>query len=286
MPVSPMTDYSVLMSVYARADHRHLGQALDSICRQTMPPSEIVLVGDGPLTAELDAVIASYRTRSGTRLVTIRLERNVGLGAALQVGLEACSYPIVARMDADDVAIAVRCEKQLRFLETHPEVDVVGAWIAEFADAREYLGVQRIVPAGHDEIVDFARWRNPINHMSVMFRKERVIAAGGYRPLEGVEDYFLWVRMILNGSRFANIPEVLVHARTGPDHLSRRGGLGYARSELTLQREMRRRGLISRGAFVRNVCVRFIARVMPSFVRRHLYKQVRYRGSVSGKTTG
>ncbi len=268
-------EYSVLMSVYQREAPHHLNRALNSLSAQTCRPTEIVLVEDGPLSVELNTVIEDYRLGSNPRTVVVKLERNMGLGTALQVGLEACTFPIVARMDADDIAVPTRCEKQLKFLELHPEIDAVGSWISEFDRDETNIYARRILPTDPNELVAFARLRCPLNHMSVMFRKARVIAAGGYQPLSGFEDYFLWVRMLLNGSRLENIPEFLMNVQAGSDRLSRRGGWGYAKSELKFQREILRLGFISFPRFFANVCIRFATRIAPISMRQKIYRAIR-----------
>ena len=270
-----MDEYSVLMSVYSRESPDFLSWALDSIHAQTCPPNEIVLLKDGPLTAELDALIKANQLRPGPRLVVIGLERNVGLGTALQVGLEACAFPIVARMDSDDIAASTRCEKQLKFLETHPDVDAVGTWISEFQGNEDKIYARRVLPTSHEDITKFAKKRNPLNHMTVMLRKQSVLAAGGYRSFTGFEDYYLWVRMLVKGAKFANLPEFLVNARGGQSQLRRRGGLAYAICELKLQREMLRLGFINILEFARNVSLRFITRISPTALRKWIYRGIR-----------
>ncbi len=273
-----MSGYSVLMPIYAREVPQNLNRALGSISNQTWPPSEIVLVKDGALTVDLDKVIEEHRVKSRPKIVVIQLEKNMGLGTALQVGLEACTFPVVARMDADDIAAPTRCEKQLKFLELHPEIDAVGSWISEFDRDETDIYAYRTLPTDPDELVALAKLKCPLNHMSVIYRKMKVIAAGGYQP-GGLEDYFLWIRMLLNGSRFANIPEVLVNVRAGRSQISRRGGLPYAFRELRLQREMLKLGFIDMSEFARNVCIRFVTRLVPVFLRRQIYRVIRRQQS-------
>ncbi|MFR5731884.1 MAG: glycosyltransferase [Clostridium sp.] len=105
--------YSVLMSVYKKERPEYLHAALKSMTGQSWRPSEIVLVCDGPLTTELEAVLKDAEFHS--LLKTVRLEKNAGLGAALAKGLPECSCEWVARMDSDDIAASNRCEKQLRY---------------------------------------------------------------------------------------------------------------------------------------------------------------------------
>ena len=126
--------FSVLLSVYKKEQPTYLRQSLDSLFSQTLPPDEIVLVKDGPLTPELDAVITEYQTRC-TILKVIPLTHNQGLGKALNEGLKHCSYELVARMDTDDIAKPERFEKQIRVFTEHPEVDVCrGRGLSAYSD--------------------------------------------------------------------------------------------------------------------------------------------------------
>ncbi|HXM80321.1 MAG TPA: glycosyltransferase [Burkholderiales bacterium] len=270
-----MEQYSLLISVYLRCRPDFLNEALDSIYRQTCPPSEIVIVKDGPVTLEMDRFINMQQQKSGFRLVVIQLERNVGLGDALQAGLQRCSFPIVARMDSDDIAAPSRCEKQLRFLQLHRDVDVVGSWIAEFEHDETQIYAHRIVPTDPIDMARFAKQRNPLNHMTVMFRRASVLAAGGYVTFHGFEDYYLWIRLLLNGSRLANIPEYLVNARAGEHQILRRGGLSYALNELRFQREMLRLGFTNPLEFTVNSVMRFFIRMLPVLFRRAAYQAIR-----------
>jgi len=268
-------DYSVLMAVYWRESPVFLDEALQSIYTQTWPPREIVLVKDGPLTAELEATIAAHVRAARSRFVVVVLERNQGLGTALQTGLMNCSCLIVARMDADDIAIPSRCEKQLRFLDEHSEVDAVGSWIAEFEADEKEIQAYRLVPAEPRDVARFARKRNPFNHMTVMMRKSAALQAGGYRPFTGFEDYYLWVRMLLNGSKLANLPECLVNVRAGLAQIERRGGWNYARAEINFQCELRRLRFTGSLQFFVNCLLRAGVRIVPVQTRRLIYRLIR-----------
>ena len=230
--------YSVLMSVYAKDDPAFLDEALGSMVGQTAPFHDMVVVCDGPLTGGLDAVLEGWQRRLGPRLLVRRLPENVGLGRALAAGLPLCSCDVVARMDADDISRPRRCGLLLAAMEARG-LDVVGGSIEEFDRVPGDMGIVREPPLGQGDIERFARRRNPFNHMSVMFRRHVVEAVGGYQPLHLLEDYWLWVRVIMGGGRCGNVPEVVVDARVGSGMHSRRRGLAYLRSQVSLFRKMR-----------------------------------------------
>lgn len=264
--------FSVLLSVYRKEQPAYLRQSLDSIFTQTLLPDEVVLVKDGPLTDTLDEVVEEY-CRKYSVIKVVPLSENQGLGRALNEGLKHCSYDLVARMDTDDVAKPERFEKQIAVFCAHPEVDVVGAWIDEFEGNIGNVISVRKLPEIHEEIVRFARKRNPINHPVVMFRKSSVEAVGGYQHFPLFEDYYLWVRMLIDGAQFYNIPESLLYFRFSSDMFKRRGGRKYAKDEYRFQYMLWKQGFIRFTCFIQNVCLRFIVRIIPNKLRRFLYKK-------------
>lgn len=268
-------NFSILISVYYRENPTFLKQALTSIEKQTLSPDEIILVKDGSLTPELDKVIISHSEHSKITYKIIELEENVGLGKALNEGLKHCSYEWIARMDSDDIALPERFEKQFAMLVKNPEIDILGSWICEFDDVPEICKKMRKVPAAHRDIVKFAKYRNPLNHMTVLFRKSAVVEAGGYLPMNGFEDYYLWMRMLKAGKRFANIPHVLVKARTGRGMIARRQGWKYAKDEFSLEKAAHQIGFWSRADLVKNFFTRFLPRLLPVFIVEKLYNLLR-----------
>ena len=267
-----MQSFSVLLSLYHKESALFLHQSLESVFAQTLLPTEVILVEDGPLSEELHAVVKEFMDRY-LELKVIPLVENQGLGKALNEGLKHCSYDIVARMDTDDVAKPDRFEKQLKIFQEDPEVDVVGSWIDEFeGDISHVVSVKRL-PECHEEILSFAKKRNPINHPVVMFRKKAVLAAGGYQHFPLFEDYYLWVRMLMNGAKFYNIQESLLYFRSSPDMFKRRGGLKYVGTEVRFQNFLLRSHFISFPRYVQNVIIRVITRIMPNRWRALLYKK-------------
>lgn len=263
-------NFSVLISVYKKEKPSFLEDCLNSIFMQTLCPTEVVLVKDGPLTPELDDVIRKYVDLVNLKIIS--LEYNSGLGIALSKGLECCSYEIVARMDTDDIAKHNRFEKQIAIFKQMPNVDVVGTWIDEFVgeNINNIVSVRKL-PEVSNDIYSFSKKRNPINHPTVMFKKSAVLAVGGYQDFPLFEDYYLWIRMLVKGYNFYNIPQSLLYFRTSSDVYKRRGGWSYAINEWRLRRKMLYLNLISRSEFWREMPLRFLIRIVPSFVRRYFY---------------
>ena len=265
--------FSVLLSLYHKEKPHYLRQSLDSIFHQTLLPSEVILVKDGPLTKELDAIVQEYTARFPA-LEVVPLARNQGLGRALNEGLKHCSCDFIARMDTDDMAKPNRFERQIKIFQEHSDLDVVGAWIEEFeGNTTNVISIRR-PPENHQDIVCYAKSRNPMNHPVVMFKKKAVMAVGGYRHFYLFEDYYLWVRMLMNGAKFYNIQESLLSFRFSSDMFKRRGGWKYAMSEYYFQSYIRKIGYISYSRFAKNIMIRFVARIFPNSVRAILYKKM------------
>ena len=268
-----MQSFSVLLSLYFKENTDFLRQSLDSIFNQTVRPNEVVLVEDGPLTPELDAVVNEY-VDAHKELKVISLEKNGGLGRALNEGLKHCSHDLVARMDTDDIASPDRFEKQLEAFRRFLQVEIVSAWIDEFSGEKNNITSTRKLPEYPYEIYKYAKKRCPVNHPVVMFRKNSILLAGGYRHFPLFEDYYLWIRLLLNGVKFYNVQESLLYFRTSPDMYKRRGGLRHALTEVRFQNHIRKLGFIGWPRMCMNVTIRFTTRIMPNGLRRLIYNKL------------
>ncbi len=268
--------FSVLISIYHKEKAKHFNSAMHSIWKeQTTKPDEIILVEDGVLTDELYETIDVWKKELTDRLTVISLKENKGLGDALNIGLDNCSYEIVARMDTDDIADPFRFEKQITFLKENPNIDIVGSWVSEFESNEHDIVSYRKLPESHNEIIHFAKKRNPLNHPSVMYKKSIVHKAGGYKKMIWFEDYYLWIRMIMLGAKFHNIQEPLVNMRAGYAQLERRSGFKYAMNELVFQKELLQLRFINHFEFIRNITIRFISRIVPKGFVKLIYKMLR-----------
>ena len=267
-------EFSVCTSAYKNDKFDYVREALDSmLMHQNVKPSEIVLVQDGPVPDDLSSLIREYENLYPRVMHVIRLEKNGGLGNALKIGVENAKYDIIARMDSDDICLPDRFEKQLAYLETHPECDIVGGQMTEFIDTPDNVVGRREVPLTNEEIYDYMKSRCALNHVTVMFRKESVLKAGNYQDWFWNEDYYLWVRMMMAGCKFANIPDVAVNVRSGSDQYARRGGKKYFDSEIGIKKLMLQNGLISRKEYVVNYIQRFIIQLLlPNSVRGWVFR--------------
>ena len=265
--------FSVLISIYKKELPSSFLASLDSVFNQTLLPTEVIIIKDGPLTKELNTIIEEY-SQKYLIIKVIALPVNQGLGNALNEGLKHCSYELIARMDTDDIAKPNRFKKQIEIFEKYPNIDVVGAWIEEFENNPSNIISIRKLPETFKDIYSYAKKRCPINHPVVMFKKSAVLAAGGYQHFPLFEDYYLWVRMLKNGAQFYNIQESLLYFRFSPDMFKRRGGWKYALNEYKLQKEFKRIGFINAANLWYNIFIRFTLRVLPNNMRTTIYKKL------------
>lgn len=261
---------SVLLPVYARESAASLRESLESLANQTRPADEVVLVEDGALGEPLNLTIDRFR--AVLPIVSVRLAEHGGLGAALRAGLRACRGEYVARMDSDDICVAQRLERQVEFLNAHPEVDVVGGAIAEFDRDPAQPHSVRVLPAGGAALLRYARFRTPMNHVTVMARKASLEAAGSYEAHRHFQDYHLWARMLAQGQELYNLREVLVYVRCGNGMHARRGGLDYLKEEIEFQSYLCELGLQSGVGAVLNILIRGPVRLAPMRLRGLCYR--------------
>lgn len=271
--------FSLLLPVWAGDRGDFLVEAFrSSVEAQTRRPDHVVLVRDGPVAPALAATIADLAASSPVPVDVLVCEDNIGLGPALDAGLEVCRFDVVARMDADDISLPHRFAVQLPIMESG--IDLVGSGLLEFgADPDDLVGT-RTPPTAAADIAARARFADPFNHPTVVYRRALVQAVGGYSDFALMEDYLLWAKMLIAGARVANVAEPLVKYRVGAGAYARRGGLHQLRAELAVQRRFRRLGFTTRGQFARNVVLRGGYRLVPEGLRRTAYKKViaTYRG--------
>ena len=261
--------FSLLLCTYEKDNPIHLKECLDSILSGTVFPDEMIVVKDGPLTAELDEVLAKTNFPFETNIISF--PTNQTLGVARREGVKAAKHDWVALMDSDDINFSNRFELQLAEITKNPNTDILGGQIAEFNETPNRTHAFRIVPITHDAIKAHSKKRNPFNAMTVMFKKDLAIKSGNFRYFPGFEDYDLWVRMIKSGAVCQNCEDVLVYARTGGGMYARRSGINYVKHEWRMQRQLRSINYICRQQFFINLVSRIPLRLLPRYIIERIY---------------
>ena len=267
-----MEAYSVLMSVYYKEKAEFLEASMESIWAQSCPTDNFVLVCDGALTPELDRVIEQQQKKHRKNLIVTRLEQGVGLGRALNHGMEYCTHEIIARMDSDDISKPKRMERQLKAMQEH-NADMTGSAVEEFTDSIQQLTVVRKMPETAEEIRRFAGKRNPFNHPSMMYKKNAVLAVGGYQDCPMFEDYYLWARMLKAGYQGYNIQESLLYMRAGADMYQRRGGLRYAKLSFQFRTKLKKMGISTWQEYFVSAFGQIIISLIPNSMREIFYRK-------------
>lgn len=267
--------FTVLIPVYAKEKAENFRLALDSILNQTLFPNEILIIEDGKLGDDLEEIVENVEKQYSNIVRVIRLERNIGIGKVRALGVEECKYEWIAFMDSDDISLPDRFEKQIAYIKQHSDIDMLGGQVTEFDTTPENIISKRIMPLEHNEIYEFAKFRNPMNNVSIMFKKSLALKIGNYKIDYGFEDYEFIVRYLFNGYKVENIPDIIVNVRSGQWMMNRRQGLEYFfKYEYVCMKAFLDMGFISYWEFLRNVLLKFPLRVMPNWMRNLIYKKV------------
>lgn len=264
-----MEKYSVLMSLYKKEHPEYLRIALDSMLNQTVKPDEIVFVLDGPLTDELYAVVEEYKPH----LKIVVSEKNLGLGLALNKGLEVCRNELVARMDTDDISKPDRCEKQLKRFEEKPELSIVGSYIDEFVGDPSNVISQRRVPLTSEAIYNYAKRRSAFNHPAVMYRKSAVLKEGGYSDLKRNQDVDLFGRMLFAGYKAENIGEALLWFRSSDELVARRKSWENTKSYIDTIKKFWMMGYSSFADYAKVAVAQTGMFILPASMQNWVYKK-------------
>lgn len=269
--------FSVLMSVYVKEKPNYFDQSLKSIEQQTILPNEMVLVEDGPLTSELYEVINKHKLIWKDKLKVVKIAQNGGLGSALRIGTKHISTDWIARMDTDDVSVPDRFETQLKEIVKHPNYAVIGGQIDEFTDTPDNKVGSRQVPQKKEDIYNFIQYRNPFNHPTVMINKTKLLAVGGYKPTDRLEDYNLWVQFVKNKQEVVNLDKVLVHMRVNDNLYQRRGGFKYLKNYMRMKKKWHKQGIGTyKSVFISDVSM-IANTIMPEKFRKYLYQNFLHR---------
>lgn len=267
-----MSLFSVLISIYYKEKPQHFQSCMESIWDyQTLRPSEIIIIEDGPLTPELDEVITRWQTKLGSLLKITKLVENVGTGKAKNIGLQQCSQDIVCIVDTDDISAPDRFEKQIKVFIGDSDLVILGGQIIEFVEDLNFPSGMREVPLSNDTLKKYAERQSPFNNMTIAYRKNKILEVGGYQHHMWMEDYNLFLRVIAKGYKIQNLADVLVYARIDNGMHARRKGLEYIKSEkqlLKLKKELKLQNPIHANILF---LIRSVFRLMPSSMLGKIY---------------
>lgn len=269
--------FSVLMSIYKNDSPDEFEDSFNSLLKQGSYISQFVLVCDGPIGDALDDKVLDFISKAKSQKIMfdcIRLETNQGLGKALSIGQTYCSKDYVVRMDSDDISLQNRFVELVNYIKKYPETDVIGAQIEEFSVVPGDLGNIRKVPLLHNDIFKYSKIRNPMNHVTVCIKKSSLENCGGYEDVLWHEDYYLWVKMLQKGFKFANLPNTHVAVRVKGIG-DRRTGSKYFKAELNFLNYKYSNYHFSLYDKTKYLLPRIFFRFMPSSLTGFMYRWLR-----------
>lgn len=265
-----MTNYSVVMCVYHKDKPKYFKEAIDSILNQSKKTNDLVIVCDGPLDKELKEIIKDYKKRYSKIIKVIELDKNLGLGKAMNIGVSNCKNEIIGRVDSDDISTKDRFEKELKCILDN-DLDIVGSYIEEIEKDGKRTSYIRKVPETNEEIVKYLKYRSPFNHPTIMF-KRMVLEENKYEDLLLFEDYYLFSKLAKSNYKLGNIKEVLVYMRSDNDMYRRRGGLLYIKRYLLFLNRLLKEKYINIGEYIISLIIRIPIMLLPTFIRKKIYR--------------
>jgi glycosyltransferase involved in cell wall biosynthesis len=262
---------SVVMSVYKNDNVTFFSDAIQSVLKQSFIPSEIIIVVDGWVNKDIDALLDKYS--SDPLFLIIRLKENRGLANALNIGVSAAKYDLIARMDSDDICFKSRFEKQVKALNEY-DLDIVGGQIIEFGKDISDVISRRIVPCEHSEMVKLLKFRSPFSHPTIIFKRNVFDVLKGYDSSIFPEDYDFFVRAFMSNFKFGNVPDEVLWFRLGEnksDAIKRRWGIMYAKNEFKLYKKFLNIKFFNYYDFFKAVSLKIPIRLLPFFMFKFVY---------------
>lgn len=262
---------SCVLAFYEGGSVSLLASAVDSILCQTVTPSEIMLVIDGPLSQRkefgLKEMLGKLENRNAIPIEIVRLPVNGGPGVARDIGIRKATSRFVAIMDADDISVPERFELQINAFKADPDLSVVGGIIME-----DISGRLRRVPLSLNEIRKVIRVKCPLNNVTVMINRQDYLAVGGYPNKRTSEDYELWARFVSKGYKLMNLPNVLVYANYSSGADLRRLGFRVFKDDFRTQKFLLTSRCLSSLEFTRNFVLYFVFRMSPRRLLSFYYR--------------
>lgn len=268
-----MNNYSILTTLYKNDKPEQLKESIESMLAQTVLTNDYVIVADGPLTKELDDVLASYEA-SYDFFHIVRLPENVGLGQALREGLTHCKNDLVARLDADDLSMPNRCELQLALFEKEDDLVIVGSDMYEFADDPNVIVDLKTMPSTPEQIYKYGKRRNSFNHSSVMYRKSIIEKHGSYSSMRRSQDLELFSKILHSGCKCRNISEPLIKFRCGDTRVQRKKKWSNVKSDLKIFNQNRKMGYAGPLDYAYVLVTQIVFYLLPAKIAGFLYMKL------------
>jgi cellulose synthase/poly-beta-1,6-N-acetylglucosamine synthase-like glycosyltransferase len=269
-----MFNIAIIMSIYKNDKLPELKTALESLYNQTQK-ADIFLQLDGKVPSEIEEYLDRELEEENIKYLGKRDENkklSYSLNELLEVVLKR-GYRYIVRMDADDISVPTRIEKQVKFLESHPDIQAVGGWIEEFnVDSKE----RQIIRYGetHEELKQNLLKRNPLAHVTICFKNTFFDTISFYDTSKLNEDYDLWIKAFKKGLKLHCLQEVLVEVRTSDDFFARRKNIQRAKEVMMLKFDATKAFDFGIKGYIFAVA-HFVLFLSPSWIKKFLYKYMR-----------
>ena len=262
--------FSVLIAIHQRDDiEKNFEKLISSIYANTLLPDQVLILVDGYINSSFKNIIYNSKEKQGFEVYFH--PKNMGLAKILNIGLNKIYTDWVIRVDGDDISLPNRFQRVIDHIS--PEISIIGSFIKEF-DKNNKFRVKK-VPLMQEKIKKYLKYRNPFNHCAVAYRVSHVISVGGYPDLYLKEDYGLWVKMLANNYKGLNIPECLVYAAFDENSYSRRSGIRYLKSDLSLTKLQYSLRTVNFLEFIIITFLRGFFILIPNFCKKLLYSFIR-----------
>ena len=260
---------SLIIPVYINTTKKNFTECFLSVINQKYLPKQILVCVDGPIKSSLKKYIILLKNKK--KIDTFYQVENVGLGKILREAVVKSRFNLIARLDSDDICLNQRFLIQYKFLRKNRNIDMVGGWINEVN--KNKIVFKKILPKSSKEIKKYAILRNPINHPTVMFRKDKILDVGNYEHQPFFEDYLLWIKLIKNNKKIVNLDHSFVQMNIDENFYKRRSGFFYYLMFVKFQLKIYSLNFISIYILIINIFLRLIL-ILPFPLNKLFYRTI------------
>ena len=263
-----MIKFSLILPIHFDVNYKTFKKSFDSLMRQTLKPTEYVIVLDGPIKPIILGYMNTFLIEKNLKI--IKNIKNIGLGKSLNKAILKCNYEIIIRADSDVIYDINRNKEFILFYKKNKNIDIFGSWMSE-VDSSNKIYIKK-TPVKNKAICFAMNFRNPINHPTVMFKKKKIISAGNYKHMPFFEDYYLWLRCKKIGINFLNIKKNLAVTNIDLGYIKRRDGISYFKNFLEFQKNAYKEKLVSGFYILTNILIRLSILSFSSKIKLYIYK--------------
>ena len=260
---------SLIIPVYIKTTKKNFIECFFSVINQKYLPKQILVCVDGPIKSSLKKYIILLKNKK--KIDTFYKEQNIGLGKILREAVIKSRYNLIARLDSDDICLNNRFIIQYKFLKKNKDIVMIGGWIDEVN--KNKIIFKKVLPKSFREIKEYAIFRNPINHPTVMFRKDKILEVGNYEHQPFFEDYLLWIKLMNKNKKIVNLDHSFVKMNIDENFYKRRSGFIYYLMFVQFQLKVYALNFINAYQLTINIFLRLIL-ILPFPFNKLLYKTI------------